>query len=51
VRRRRQRSTAVGVGDLLWLRVVDGVYLWIDVVVLVVIGVEGRLIGVFDDEQ
>jgi hypothetical protein len=35
------------VSDLLWLRVVNGVYLWIDVVVLVVIGVEGSLISVF----
>jgi hypothetical protein len=35
------------VSDLLWLRVVDGVHLWIDVVVLAVIGVEGRLINVF----
>jgi uncharacterized protein YbjT (DUF2867 family) len=56
VRRRRRRSTAAGVSDLLWLRVVDSVYLWMDVVVLVVIGVEGRLIGVsillhFEDEQ
>jgi hypothetical protein len=43
------------VSDLLWLLVVDGVYLWIDVVVLAVIDVDGRLISVsillhFEDE-
>ena len=47
---------AAGVSNLLWLWVVDNTCLWIDVVVLVVIGVEGRLTGVsillhFKDEQ